>query len=96
MDFSAAQPPQTLSRPLQAMWWLKKGDFKMGAEWEQAHQLCQEDEGERTHDMVHALAHWIEGDMANRDYWYRRIQPWTRANTIPQEWKQLEQHLSGQ
>lgn len=93
-DFSAATPPQALSAPLQALWWLKKGEFKLGAEWERAHALCQQEEGERPHDLVHALCHWIEGDASNRDYWYRRIKSWTRANDIAQEWQQIWRALS--
>ena len=93
-DFSAATPPPALSAPLQALWWLKKGGFKLGAEWERAHALCQQDEGERAHDLVHALCHWIEGDASNRDYWYRRIKSWTRASDIAQEWQQVWRALS--
>ncbi len=60
----------------------------MGPEWETAHQLCQRDEGERAHDLVHALAHWIEGDMANASYWYRRVKR-QRAQSIAAEWEQV-------
>ncbi|MEP6827592.1 MAG: hypothetical protein ABJA10_05915 [Aestuariivirga sp.] len=88
-DFTEATPPPKLSVPHQALWWLKKGEFKLGAEWEKAHALCQQDEGARSHDLVHALCHWIEGDASNRDYWYRRIKGWTRANDIAQEWQQV-------
>ena len=93
-DFSEATPPPALSAPLQALWWLKKGEFKLGAEWERAHALCQQEEGERPHDLVHALCHWIEGDASNRDYWYRRIKSWTRASDIAQEWQQVWRALS--
>jgi len=55
--------------------------------------LCQLDEGDRAHDLVHALCHWIEGDIANRDYWYRRLAPWQRAATIPEEWLALAHEL---
>ena len=29
-------------------------------------------EGVAEFDWVHALLHWIEADMGNADYWYRR------------------------
>jgi hypothetical protein len=85
MDFSTNQPPATLSEPAKALWWLKKGGLKLGAEWEKAHEIYQMAEGTRAYDLVHALAHWIEGDTSNRDYWYRRISGWKRAETIAAE-----------
>ena len=89
LNFDLKTAPPGLSVPQQALWWLKKGGLKMGPEWEKAHNLCQGDEGDRAHDLVHALAHWIEGDISNRDYWYRRVQPWTRAETLPEEWEKV-------
>ena len=88
-DLSGVAPPLVLSVPLQALWWLKKGGFQLGAEWKKAHSLCQQNEGDRAHDLVHALCHWVEGDPSNRDYWYRRIQGWTRASDFAQEWQQI-------
>ncbi|MDE2385718.1 MAG: hypothetical protein KGO53_13970 [Alphaproteobacteria bacterium] len=80
--------------PQQALWWLQKGGLKLGPEWTKAHQLCQQDEGERAHDLVHALCHWIEGDAANRDYWYRRVANWKRAGDISSEWSAIWQALA--
>jgi hypothetical protein len=80
-------PPQT------ALALLKSGGLRVGPEWQRAHELCQLDEGDRAHDLVHALCHWIEGDLANRDYWVRRAQPWTRAATIEAEWQALADAL---
>ncbi len=82
----------SLSAPLQALWWLRRGGLVMGPEWETAHQLCQRDEGERAHDLVHALAHWIEGDMANASYWYRRVKR-QRAQSIAAEWEQVAREI---
>lgn len=90
-----AQPePTGLTRPRLALWWLQQGGLAMGTDWMRAHAICQEDEGERSHDLVHALCHWIEGDIANRDYWYRRVAPWTRAATITAEWQALDATLT--
>jgi hypothetical protein len=94
LKIDSAAPPTEFSAPLQAMWWLKKGGFKLGAEWDKAHALCQQEEGERAHDLVHALCHWIEGDTSNRDYWYRRIKGWQRADEIAQEWRAIWQALA--
>ena len=88
-SFSQSSPPLTLSPPLQALWWLKKGGLVMGAEWEKAHAICQEDEGNPAYDLVHALAHWIEGDEANAAYWYARVVGQKRAATIAEEWERV-------
>ncbi len=81
-------PPLELSRPRAALWWLRKGGFVMGPEWEKAHQLCQAQEGDHSHDLVHALVHWIEGDEANAAYWYRRVGG-ERAASITEEWQRI-------
>lgn len=90
----APKPPETLSAPLKALWWLKKGGLKTGPEWEQAHEICQAAEGDKAHDWVHALAHWIEGDEWNSNYWYRRVGEDRRGSTIPEEWDVLAKALS--
>ena len=86
-------PPDSLSPPLQALWWLKKGGLAMGPEWKKAHELCQTAEGERAYDHVHALAHWIEGDASNAAYWYRRVGA-ERAADIKTEWQRIASELS--
>lgn len=89
----SASPPAGLARPLAALWWLNKGGLAMGDAWQEAHALCQIEEGEPAHDAVHALAHWIEGDEANAAYWYRRCGR-KRAASIATEWRVLAQELS--
>ena len=84
-----AKPPATLTPPQQALWWLKQGSFMMGPEWEKSHAICQTAEGTFNYDLVHALAHWIEGDEGNRDYWYRRVPGQVRADTIEAEWARI-------
>ena len=74
-DLAADAPPDGLAPALAALWWLRKGGLRTGAAWERAHAVCQAHEGERDADLVHALAHWIEGDLGNADYWYRRAGP---------------------
>lgn len=92
MQLAARGDPVGLSAPLQALWWLKKGDLAIGPEWRTAHELCQQDEGDYAHDLVHALAHWIEGDMSNAGYWYRQVGE-TRASTIAEEWDRIAAKL---
>jgi hypothetical protein len=87
-------PPDNFSPPQLALWWLKQGGLEMGAQWERAHTICQTAEGTLDYDLVHALAHWIEGDIGNRDYWYRRAGVVDCASTIALEWDRLWAKLS--
>lgn len=73
---------------------LQTGGLSMGPDWARAHEICQSGEGRRDYDLVHALCHWIEGDLANRDYWHRRVAPWTRAATVAAEWQALDATLT--
>jgi hypothetical protein len=79
--------------PQQALSLLRDGAYKLGPAWEKAHAICQTSEGTFEYDLVHALAHWIEGDITNRDYWYRRVSGWTRAETIETEWARISERL---
>lgn len=88
-DFAAEAPPDGLSPPRTALWWLKKGGLATGPAWERAHEICQAQEGDPAHDRVHALAHWIEGDLSNSAYWYRRSGDDGRAADIAGEWERL-------
>ena len=58
-------PPQSLSEPLQAMWYARKDD------WETAHNIAQSI-GTELGSWIHAYLHRVEGDLSNADYWYKR------------------------
>jgi hypothetical protein len=88
-SLAAEAPAAGLTAPLEALWWLGKGGLKPGPEWERAHALCQAGEGERGCDLVHALAHWIEGDLGNADYWYRRAGERRPGGEVGDEWARL-------
>lgn len=90
-----SRPPDGLAAPLQALWWLKKGGLKMGPEWEEAHRLCQLEEGKHDFDWVHALAHWIEADFGNSDYWYRRCGERRQTASVGEEWQFIAEALTG-
>ncbi len=66
----------------------------MGPEWEQAHRIVQQMEGVQAFDWVHALLHWIEADMGNADYWYRRAGKRRSAPSVSQEWEHMALSLS--
>lgn len=87
-------PPDDLTLPLQAMWWLKKGDLQLGTAWQRAHEICQTDEGNRPYDLVHALAHLIEGDTSNAAYWYRRAGSQQTSDDLFVEWRAIVEELT--
>ena len=93
LNITGSTAPARLSPPLQALWWLRKGGLAMGPEWQKAHGLCQEKEGDHDYDLVHALVHWIEGDASNASYWYRRTGQ-QRAADIESEWTRIAGVLS--
>ena len=64
-SLSAGHPPAGLPLALEALWWAGKGV------WERAHALVQDEPGAEA-AWVHAYLHWVEGDLANAGYWYKR------------------------
>ena len=89
LSTSANVPSLGLSDPMQALWWLAKGDWQMGAGWDAAHDICQRDEGDHDHDWVHALVHLIEGDAVNAAYWYKRCGEVQVSNDPRKEWDNI-------
>ena len=59
-------PRRDLRPPLVALWHAARG------EWDAAHAIAQQQEGDPSHDWVHAHLHRVEGDLGNAGYWYRR------------------------
>lgn len=94
-SLGAGAPPAGLAPPLQALWWLRKGGLRVGPEWERAHEICQAREGEVGYDLVHALAHDIEGDRRNADYWYRRAGDRRGGADLAAEWSRIARKLGG-
>ena len=45
---------------------LERGD------WRAAHAIVQDDEDSRLSCWAHAIAHVMEGDLANARYWFRK------------------------
>lgn len=75
-------PPDGLSKPLQALWRLGRG------EWDAAHRLAQDDDS-ADGAWVHAHLHRVEGDLGNAGHWYRRAgRPVCEAETS-QEWAEI-------
>jgi len=72
-------PVESLTAPLEALWWLRKGD------WERAHELVQPFE-QGAGAWVHAHLHRVEGDAGNAAYWYRRAGRAPSTRPLPDEW----------
>ena len=51
---------------------LQAVDHALSGDWQAAHLIAQDHEGERFADWIHAVAHRMEGDLANAAYWYAR------------------------
>lgn len=66
---------------------LKEDNFRPGTKMEQAHQICQDNEGSPLYDWIHALVHRIEGDDANAAYWYRSAGKKRHSGPIEEEWQ---------
>ena len=67
ISLSLSAPPATFPVLVQALWYEAKGN------WERAHQIAQEQEGDPAYDRIHAYLHRVEGDSWNAAYWYRRL-----------------------
>lgn len=52
--------------------YLKALDLLDEGKWDDAHEICQADEGTPMADWIHAHLHKEEGDLSNSGYWYRR------------------------
>ena len=58
-----ASPKEELTRAI---------DLALAGDWQAAHEIAQQHEGDAVADWLHALLHKIEGDDGNARYWYRR------------------------
>ena len=84
---TAAAPSADLGPALQALWWVRRGD------WERAHECVQAHEGEADCDWVHAHLHRQEGDMSNAGWWYRRVGRSAPDQSLDEEWGALAASL---
>jgi hypothetical protein len=47
-------------------------DHALAGDWERAHLIVQDHEGNPIADWIHAVVHRMEGDLSNARYWYGR------------------------
>ena len=58
-----------MSAPKDAL--LQAIELALADQWDAAHNLVQQHEGDATAAWIHAVLHKIEGDLGNARYWYR-------------------------
>ena len=72
-------------------------DLAAAGQWNAAHEIVQQDEGNPTAAWIHAVLHKIEGDQGNSLYWYRRAQQTGHVSDEPMtELAQIKKSISGQ
>jgi hypothetical protein len=59
-------------------------DLAQRGDWEGAHRIAQDHEGDEHADWIHAVAHRMEGDLGNARYWYERCRRTLRENLSTQ------------
>jgi hypothetical protein len=85
---ASATPPADLDPPLQALWWMAKGD------WSKAHSAVDDETGV-TAAWVHAYLHRVEGDLGNAGYWYRQAGKPVATAPLDDEWTEIAAALLG-
>lgn len=62
---------------------LQAVELALAGEWDAAHGLVQQYEGDTTAAWIHAVLHKIEGDLGNSRYWYRHAGRLDRVDDEP-------------
>ena len=58
-------------------------DLTLANQWDAAHEIVQQHEGDSTAAWIHAVLHKIEGDESNSRYWYSRAGKLEHASDEP-------------
>ncbi len=59
-------------------------DLALTGDWQGAHLVAQDHEGDELADWLHAVAHRMEGDLGNARYWYGRCGRRLREDVAPE------------
>jgi len=69
-------------------------ELAVAGEWNGAHQIVQQTEGDATAAWIHAVLHKIGGDLDNSRYWYRRANKMDHVSDEPHaELEQIKKEL---
>ena len=68
----------------------------LAGDWQAAHLIVQEHEGDERASWIHAVVHRMEGDLANARYWYGRCGRRLREDVSTEaELREIKAALSG-
>lgn len=62
---------------------LRSIELALAGQWDAAHEVVQQYEGDATASWIHAVLHKMEGDLSNSRYWYRRAGRMEKVNEEP-------------
>lgn len=51
---------------------LRAVDHALAGDWQAAHEIAQDHEDDDVANWIHAVVHWIEGDLSNARYWFHQ------------------------
>ena len=75
---------------------LEAVDLALAGDWQAAHLIAQDHEGERLANWIHAVVHRMEGDQGNASYWYRRCgRAAVDQQPVEVELRQIRDELTG-
>jgi hypothetical protein len=75
---------------------LEAVDLALAGDWEGAHRIAQDHEGDGTANWIHAVVHRMEGDLGNARYWYGRCGRKLREEvSTDEELREIRKALEG-
>ena len=72
---------------------LQAVELAHGGDWQAAHLIAQDHEGNELANWIHAVCHRMEGDVSNARYWYRQAGRPAASGPLEQEWSDIVQTL---
>jgi hypothetical protein len=83
-------------RPAMKTELLQAIDAARGGDWDHAHKIVQQHEGDPLACWIHAVLHKIEGDASNSRYWYSRSRHrYEDFAELEQEWSAIRTEITG-
>ena len=64
-------------------------DLALTGDWQGAHLVAQDHEGDELANWLHAVAHRMEGDLGNAGYWYRQAGKSAATGALDAEWEAI-------
>lgn len=85
-SLSQSQPPEGLSKLLQALWYDAKDN------WSAAHEIAQDTTSNEA-SWIHAYLHRKERDAVNALYWYRKAGKSMPEFSLKEEWEMIAKEI---